>query len=273
MTLRTIFRVLLISFATFGFSGPKGLTKEPLRIVSDIDDTVKLSNSGSFFRQLYYGIFEEKAFSGMRMLYEALLGEAEYSQRLYFVTNAPTFLEPLKLKFLGNFNFPKKHLSLRNYFEYSSPLKYKSETISQIMSEHEGNYILFGDNTEKDPEAYETVKLQFNHRVTEIYIHEVTSREIPNGQKSYLTAYDIAIDEYLKNRLTQVQVKRIGEEILKDSTREEIQPAYAYCPPRFREPYHFGVSRFSQKFLKKYESLREIESKIHEKIYHHCKTD
>jgi phosphatidate phosphatase APP1 len=162
-------RVLLI--------GPKGLS-----VVSDIDDTIKISSvtvkeelmANTFFRPW-------RAVPGMAALYQQWGQEGAV---FHYVSNSPWPLETVLEFFLEREGFPPgtTHLrpfSARGTLEESllkSNGHHKEDVLRSLLNDFpQRTFILVGDSGERDPEIYGAIAREFPNRVTKILIRNITT--------------------------------------------------------------------------------------------------
>jgi hypothetical protein len=201
-------------------------------IVTDIDDTVKLTDVNHLTDAIVRSVFGRKAFAGMSTLYREI-SERNDRSTLFFVTGSPRiFRKPLVEMIVAN-KFPAPWmLSLRDLSK-STP-EFKVARITEILQglPPEGKLILVGDDGENDPETYATLLAQNPGRIAGVYIHRIQNRVLPAGEFAYDTAMDIAVSEMEKGRLSAEQVMRVGNAVLAESQGDDERLAlnYCYCP-------------------------------------------
>lgn len=154
-----------------------------LSVVSDIDDTIKISNVGDK-RELLANTFlrDYKAVPGMAQLY---LQWAAQGASFHYVSASPWQLYESKSDFLANAGFPLGSYHMKtfrwkdsSFFDlFSSPLELKLETIRSIIEKFpRRRFILVGDSGEKDPEAYGELARQYPDQIIRIYIRRVSEQ-------------------------------------------------------------------------------------------------
>lgn len=170
------------------FSGQvKLIASEGLSIISDIDDTIKISevtNRKNLLNHTFYMDF--KAVPGMAELYSELLNE---QGALHFVSSSPWQLYPSLLTFIEEAGFPIADYALKSFrFKDSSlmnlfvsSLETKPPQIIEIINRYpDRKFILVGDSGEKDPEVYAQIQQQFPHQILKIWIRNVTAETADN---------------------------------------------------------------------------------------------
>lgn len=195
-------------------------------VISDVDDTVKITNSGSTTQAAWSGLFKKDVFPGMPEAYRAWSAEGA---QLHFVTASPTLIRSKIKELLTHYQIPVASLTLRgNLFE--SKLHYKVREISKIMDRFSSeDVILVGDDVGQDPEVFAALKEKYGARVLVSYIRPVRAREALPGIIPYVTAFDIASEERAQGRLNFIEMSRITLAVVKGD-KTKLFPRFAWCP-------------------------------------------
>lgn len=132
------------------------LAKSRVLVISDVDDTIKLSNVRSTIDKGFNAFMDFNAFLGMADLYQAIERQPETS--IYYVSNAPSFLMHSRhTEFLNQFGFPQLW-NLRTRPD-SSDQSFKVQTILQLVDQEQPEVlVLIGDNGEHDPLTFQIVR-------------------------------------------------------------------------------------------------------------------
>ena len=163
---------------------PFGLT-----IISDVDDTVKISNVTER-RKLLRNTFVEPftAVDGMAALDRHWVNRGA---QLHFVSSSPWQLYRPLSEFLMESGFPDavwhmKHVRLKDATVLrllADPFDSKVKTIDGILSSaQERRYLLVGDSGEQDPEGYGEIARRHPRQVAGILIRNVTD-ETPDNDR------------------------------------------------------------------------------------------
>ncbi|MDQ3232185.1 MAG: DUF2183 domain-containing protein [Pseudobdellovibrionaceae bacterium] len=168
-----------------GQAKPLWIPRQGLSVVSDIDDTIKITQvldrkaliANSFCREF-------QPVPGMPDLYKKLANQAAV---FHYVSASPWQLYPDLQEFVSR-HFPSGTLSLRKLrwkdssgidFLWSDSMLYKTSTIAELMQRFpERKFLLVGDSGEKDPDVYETIRKRFPKQIVGILIR------IPPEQKT-----------------------------------------------------------------------------------------
>ncbi len=175
------FSAVLMKNDTRKFGGEiKLVPKQGTSIISDIDDTVKLSyitDRKKMFEAAFYKDFEPV--EGMASLYRKW---EQQGADFHFVSSSPWQLyEPL-VEFLKTSNFPWATLSLKkvrikdetflNLFK--SGLKTKPIAIKAILRRYPNRqFVLVGDSGEQDAQVYAQIAKEHPDQVRSIFIRNV----------------------------------------------------------------------------------------------------
>jgi Uncharacterized conserved protein len=206
-------------------------------IVSDVDDTVRITNVLDSDNVACNAMTSKLVFAGMPELYSYLLGENSPTGRLMFLSGAPFTFSFNVRKLLNDAHFPAYTLTLYGVTDlFSSHSEYKTKHMKELYGGAEGyNFILIGDDTEKDSEVYAnfSATLKIN-KVLAIYIHRIKGHNLPTGSVTFVTAYDIAMHEFLAGRLSEKQAADVGEAVFK-SEDVNFLPDFQKCPEKYEQ--------------------------------------
>jgi phosphatidate phosphatase APP1 len=159
------------------------LPRAGVSVISDVDDTIKLSDvldHRAMLRRTFLEPFQ--AVPGMAEVYRVW---ATNGVAFHYVSASPWQLfQPLR-EFAGTNGFPQgswsmkqwrlKDRSFKSLFE--KPERYKVETLAPLLRQFPGRrFVLVGDSGERDPEAYATLAREFPAQVKAIFIRDVTGQ-------------------------------------------------------------------------------------------------
>ncbi len=200
-------------------------------LVSDFDDTLKAYPSKSIGRVFQHALFKKDMNAGMNILFRGLVSSFEEScasdSVLSVVSASPFFLKSRVAKLLTFHQFPSFDVHLRPLMEKNRDFKVR--VLTKIFETKPGPFLLFGDDIHEDPEIYQAIKDKYPDKILDIYIHGVKKRDLPEGQINYLTAFDLAIKEYQKGRVSLDVLQEIGFSLMNSSPWKVI-PLYGHCP-------------------------------------------
>ena len=163
-------------------------------IISDFDDTVivtdVINKAQAVKNTLFKNYKQRQVVQGMSHSYKGILSKNDYPSlsTLFFVTGSPRQLSTSIHNFLNYHHFPDrvligKKLNGENSDPFLDQLSYKTKRISMIFELYpKMQFILVGDDGEKDPEIYNIVQKTFPDQVLSIWIRKVSTN--PN-KKTY----------------------------------------------------------------------------------------
>lgn len=178
--------------------GGEVLLVEPagLSIISDIDDTVKLTHVTDhkrMFEQTFYKPFA--AVPGMAEAYSGL--QKSHQTTLHFVSSSPWHLyQPLQ-EFLQAEGFPLATISLKQirlkdssiFNLFKDGTETKPPQITALLMAYPGRkFILVGDSGEKDPETYAALMRRFPKQILRTLIRNVTGAKRDDARFSKVFA-------------------------------------------------------------------------------------
>ena len=226
--MRTGFGMLALVFLPVFASGSDAFV-----IVSDVDDTVKITDVLHHHRAVRNAIKSELTFAGMAELYAQMLGAGSSSERLRFISGSPRVLAHEIHEMLADSRFPRYNLTLRGFRETkTSALSYKTKHITALYGDSDDLLILIGDDTESDPEVYAAFAAAHPGRVLATYIRSIKGRRLPDSHIAFVTAYDIAAAERLAGRMNDEQVVAVASAVLQAGAKTFL-PSFQRCPDAF----------------------------------------
>ncbi len=165
-----------------------------LSVISDVDDTVKMSQVRDR-RELLANTFLRE-FRGVPGMAEAYRKWAEDGAAFHYVSASPWQLYDPLARFLAAEGFPEGSFHLKlfrvkdsSFFSlYANPEAYKRRTIEPILKAFPGRrFVLVGDSGEKDPEVYGAIARGHPDQIVRIIIRDVTGE--PAIAERYRTAF------------------------------------------------------------------------------------
>ena len=193
-------------------------------VISDIDDTVLVSDVGRLHRMFRRAFLENATarlpFPGVAAFYEALrVGSREKSHNpFFFVSSSPWNFYDLLTDFFDLQNIPKAPLLLRDLgiddtmFITESHGTHKLDNIRSILNTYSSlNFVLVGDSSQHDPEIYRQVVEEYPRRILAIYIRDVT----PNRRDVEIVGIGDALRAH--------QVELVYCEHTEDAARHAVQ--------------------------------------------------
>ncbi|CAE7092640.1 unnamed protein product [Rhizoctonia solani] len=160
------------------------LTAARVRLISDVDDTVKISEVLMGVRAIFHNVFvrhlDELVVPGMPELYSMLESRGV---RFHYVSNGPFELLPVLLEFFGVAGLPKGSVKLKSYggrnlfqglWGESAADRKRSNVVDVLDSFPESKFILVGDSGEQDLELYSALAEERPDQILAIFVRDVT---------------------------------------------------------------------------------------------------
>lgn len=174
------------------------LATQGLSVISDIDDTVKISNVLDK-QQLLHNTFLKPfvAVPGMAQAYQAWL---EQGATFHYVSSSPWQLYPALSRFFAESGLPHGSFHLKTFRIkdetfldlFASPLETKLAAITKLLDLYpDRRFILVGDSGERDPEVYAEVVKHYPERIEHVFIRNVTNETSQAERYAKLFAGDL----------------------------------------------------------------------------------
>ncbi len=158
---------------------------EGLSVISDIDDTIKISNVLDK-EELLANTFLKK-YEPVPGMAEVYRGWVEQGAVFHYVSASPWQLYGPLSEFMSRDGFPLGSFSMRSFrvkdrtfFNlFASPMESKVPVIESILSRYpDRQFILVGDSGEKDPEVYGEIARIHSEQVQRIFIRNVPGSDV-----------------------------------------------------------------------------------------------
>ena len=169
--------------------------KNGITIISDIDDTFLISHSGNIWKKLYIlltrNVTQRKTFESVVEHYKALKGGRNKKidvNSFYFVSSSEWNLYHFIIEFMKLNDLPKAVLRLKNIktglLDFlrtgGGDHDHKYHKIRKIISFYsQSQYVLIGDDSQKDIDIYERICTEYPGHVKAVYIRQVSKRPKP----------------------------------------------------------------------------------------------
>ena len=166
-----------------------------LTIVSDIDDTFLISHSGNIWKKLYVlltrNVTQRKTFDEVVAHYKALENNPKNKDSpnsFFFVSSSEWNLYYFIVQFSILQKLPKAVLKLKKLkTRVMDFLKtgggnhdHKFDKINSIITFYpDSQYVLLGDDSQKDADIYERICTKFPKNIKAVYIRQVSKRSKP----------------------------------------------------------------------------------------------
>lgn len=195
-------------------------------IVSDLDDTIKITNSDDTVDGAINAALKSDVFTGITDFFK---GTKTYVNELHVLSASPGILRGKIQATLKKRQIEYTSIILKNPAARETKFDYKVKAIKAIMEKNPDDFILIGDDVGQDPEAYGEIQRLNPNRVLAIYIHVIKNRAIPAGVP-YWTSFDLFLREFVAGRMTPGWVEQGLKTLLAEKNPEKIIPDFAHCP-------------------------------------------
>jgi hypothetical protein len=230
---------LLFGLVRATWAGPVSGEGAPFLVVSDIDDTIKITHVDNKPAAAIHGLFGKQVFAGMSELYQELAKNTEarasadqpVTETTVYLSASPTFLKNSLHKMLvERHHFPEGRVLLRHWGKDGNVRDYKTNRFNQLITETPLPFILVGDDTESDPQTFTKFAKAHEGRILAAYIRRNDNKPLPAGVTGIYTAFDMALGELEAGRLRPEQAVAVGEAILNEPEAKHIFPSFSHCP-------------------------------------------
>ena len=200
-----------------------------LGVISDIDDTFLVSHSGNFLKKLYVILFKNinnrKIFEDVVPHYQALSRAGQESESasnsFFYVSSSEWNLYEFIDAFARLHKFPKAVIKLKKIktsisdflFTGRGSHDHKFEKIKDIIMFYPNlEYVLLGDDSQRDPYLYERVVKIFPKNIRAIYIRQVSKRKKSKVLKILhnIESMNVATCYFLNSQKAIEHSERIG---------------------------------------------------------------
>ncbi len=173
-------------------------TQSAFDVISDIDDTIIVSNTADLFKRLVTLAFKapqkRKSISFSKKMFDEF---KKLDVRVFYISKSESNLFGYLTAFIEHNGLPKCVLFLTPYLKfrqlfYPKGVDFKIDHI-RFLIEHSGskNFVLFGDDSQRDIEIYSEIAKTYPQRILKIYIRQTKAIILPH-QKRMMEKFDSA---------------------------------------------------------------------------------
>lgn len=198
-------------------------------VISDIDDTFLVSHSGNFFKKLYVlllkNINKRKVFEDVVPHYQALSKAGQEnetaSNSFFYVSSSEWNLYEFIDSFARLHQLPKAVIKLKKIktgisdflFTGAGSHDHKFEKIKDIIMFYPNlQYVLLGDDSQRDPYLYERIVKIFPQNIKAIYIRQTSHRQKPATMATLknIESMNVAICYFQRSEEAIAHSKNVG---------------------------------------------------------------
>lgn len=199
-----------------------------ITLVADLDDTIKITNSGQEVDGTINALFSKKVFTGMP---EFIEGAKFYTDEIHVLSASPTVLRRFIEEAFIEHSIEVDSLILRNLLRRQSKIEYKVRELIKLFNQNPSDdFILIGDDVGQDPEVFDEIQRHYPNRVIASYIHVIQDRSIPKTSIPYWTTFDLLLREFQAGRVSNAMIEEGIQKIMEETEMDEIFPDFANCP-------------------------------------------
>jgi phosphatidate phosphatase APP1 len=180
------------------------------QIVSDFDDTVKMTNVDNTKAAICNTLLSNKVFAGVPELYQIF---KSHGAPISLVSSGVIHIKFLMYNDLHDNGVPYDAIYLRRFFSEGT-LDFKYSRLVKLFKQNKLPFVFVGDDTQLDPDVFNLFRANYGDQALAIYIRNVTGRVIPAGMRRFYTPYEIAVYEYLEGRMSYSDLEKIADKIL-----------------------------------------------------------
>lgn len=159
-------------------------TNSAFDVISDIDDTIIVSYTADLFKRIGTLAFKTPQKRKVIEFTQKIFTEfKKLDARIFYVSKSESNLFGILTAFIEHNNLPKGALFLTPYlklYQLVNPQKninFKIDNIRFLIKNTDNkNYVLFGDDSQRDIEVYTTIVKDFPQRILKIYIRQTKSK-------------------------------------------------------------------------------------------------
>lgn len=250
-----------ISLALLSFLSLISVLQAKTVVISDIDDTLKMSHVTSIRGMAGRAFLTGITFKGMPELLREI-AKVKDVEGFYYLSAAPAFLmKKSHQKFLTENNYPMGTMILR---DDEPKATHKLVNIRKILNkENPDQVIMLGDNGEQDSDIYKTISEEFPRVQFHTFIHYVYPNAINGGQHAFATSLEVLltlIDESILKLPSLVLANKMALEIASEENTGRFDVQYF---PHFMDcsGYDWNLPTADIRILNYKKALEKVETR------------
>lgn len=199
-------------------------------LISGFDDVIRQAEVQNWPDAALRIFSKDEGFAGMSTLYRGMT-----STSFTVISGITKLYSSRASNFMTAEGYPAFQLEFRNWLTEWSIENFKMKRIRSVLlaAPKEEPFVFIFDNSDPSLAIAEHLQKEFPTRIAAIYLRQTVFRSMPAGTKTFITAWDIAIQENAAHRLTTAVAQTVVEDLLEEKNFERIIPTFAYCPKQY----------------------------------------
>lgn len=217
-------------------------------VVSDIDDTLKISHVRNAPAKFIRGFWPYAVFPGMNYLYHTI-GTQFRRSNFYYVSAAlkkiSFYMHSKTLEFAA---VPAGELILR---EGQDKKEFKLAALRRILSSNTTKrVIMFGDNAEYDPIVYDQIRREFPQKRFLIFMRKAYPEGNPilEGQIPFVSPLEVAVALHEHDIITFEKMKWLIDRVLSLAEKDMQETGGKKFFPGFTRESGFDVAAYFESY-------------------------
>jgi hypothetical protein len=227
-------------------------------IISGFDDVLRQAENTGLVKATLKVLEKDKTFTGMPELYSGISSEENTSEKFSIVSAISTFFDGRISDFLSKSGFPENHRFLRSWLTEWSIEDFKISRIETIIKEKpQRKFIVIFDNSDLSLTLSEKLHERYPGNISAIYLRQIVEKPVPSNATPFITAFDIAANEFVAHRITSDEVLKIASTITQEHRSDLILPPYALCSTSYTrcESYPLTIQSACQQVRARVEEI------------------
>ena len=166
-------------------------TNSVIDVISDIDDTIIISYTADFLKRISTLLFKAPNKREVIGFTQKMFDEfKKLDARVFYVSKSESNLFGFLTAFIEHNQLPKGVLFLTPYLKFcklinsKKGIDFKIDNIRFLIENTSPkNYVLFGDDSQRDMEIYYSITKEFPHRILKIYIRQTKAKIVLNQKR------------------------------------------------------------------------------------------
>ncbi len=197
-------------------------------VISGYDDVLRQSNNTGALRAAKKLLSKDASFAGMPELYRILAnGDSDFA----IVSATSSRFTDGARELLKKEGYPPSVLHFRSWLTDWSAVEFKNARIMKLVNDNPGRqFIVVLDNSDSSVSLSARLFRDQPTKWAAIYLRETVQRDPAPSTVSYITAFDIAANEFLQGRMSRDDLALVAKAVIGEEQSSRLVPDYAFCP-------------------------------------------